>query len=97
MSFACEAGAKYAEPTARSTGHSLLPLSVARISTSDGCLTLFLKLIQSHHDTRNGFAENLDASPPVHVVHTEGDAAEFGCLGVSADSQHLQEGERGRA
>jgi hypothetical protein len=97
LSFACEAGAKYAEPTASSTGHLHLPPSAAGISTSDGRLAFFKKLIQSHHDTRNGFTEDFDAAPAVHVMHTEGDAAEVERLGGPADSQHLKEGEGGRA
>ena len=97
LSFAREAGAKYAEPTASSTGHWHLPPSVARISTSDGRLALFLKLSTPHHDTPNGFTKDLDAAPAVHVVYTESDAAKFGGFGVAADPQHLKEGERGRA
>ena len=85
LSFAREAGAKYAEPTASSTGHWHLPPSVARISTSDGRLALFLKLSTPHHDTPNGFTKDLDAAPAVHVVYTESDAAKFGGFGVAAE------------
>ena len=42
-----------------------------------------------HDNTHNGLAEDFDVAASVHVMHTEGHAAKFGCVGDAADTQHL--------
>jgi hypothetical protein len=83
--------------TASRTGLFAPPLPPQGSPELSGRLTHFLGPDELYHNTHNGFAEGLGRFSAVHGMHTEGHAAKFGRVGDAADTQHLQEGEGGRA
>jgi hypothetical protein len=86
------------------TGQSLLPpprrdsqLSPYLRLNIERRASFFCSVTSKLSHVHNGIHQQVVSAPTVHVMHTKIYAAKFGRLGAAADTQHIEEGQRGGA